>query len=129
MTGATAIRTLLLAASPVTDILGAGDAMRVYPNKAPQNCPNPCATVFLENTALRAKNEHSATNTRAIINVFTDGYDQGVTLAKAIKTALDLQSSGDINKIWFQESDEGYDHNSESHQFTMVFDLFQNSNL
>ena len=129
MTGATAIRTLLLADSAVTAILGAGDALKVYPNQAPQGTPNPCATVRLENTALRSKNTHSATDTRAIINVFTDGYDQGVDLAQKIKTALDLQSSGDINKIYFQDSDEDYDHSSESHQFTMVFDLFQNSDL
>ena len=131
MKGAVAIRNLLLASSDVTDILGTGENMRVYPSKAPKGADNPCVTLYFDNNGLRSKSALVAHDTSCILNIFTDEnkYDQALDLSQKIKDALDKQSSSVIKDIQYNGCETSYDHESESHQITQKYRLWQNESL
>jgi hypothetical protein len=123
MNGGLTIRNLLFNDSAVNAIVGT----RIYPNYVPQDVSNPCITYMIDSDGMNTKSGHSGYESTARINIFVDenNYSTGVDLSEKVRLALDDTGDSNTKTIDFQGCVELFDFDSNSHQFSHIYRMWQ----
>lgn len=111
-----AVRKMLLGASGVTDLVGAGSAARIHPLRRPQDGALPALTYEILSTPDRPKTQDGVSGLVSPImriHVWAETYAAQQDLGDAVRSALDAQSfsgsEGVIHALFLEDERELYE--------------------